>query len=96
MFVVLVLAAYRITRLITRDTIWEHQRDRLVDALPAKLAELITCPFCAGFWVAVLVTCWATAVADVLEARWPVLVLVAWAVAGAQALCASVDDRLNS
>ena len=76
-----VLAAYRITRLVTDDTITEPVRDRLLehvyrndywkdmappiqgwsemaraDEEPPRLAELLTCRWCAGFWVAAAVT----------------------------------------
>lgn len=75
------LAAYRLTRLVTADTIAEparavviqagYERERpgvevpepgpgstwtevaLNDPDPPRLAELVTCRWCAGFWVAV-------------------------------------------
>lgn len=74
------LAAYRLTRLVTADTIAEPVRGAVVayayereaggvepgdgetwtetainDPTPPKLAELVTCRWCAGFWIAVLV-----------------------------------------
>lgn len=72
------LSAYRLTRLITADTILDRPRDALVkwsyrrpgfrpaadedpvayaigDPNAPKLASLLTCRFCAGFWCSVLV-----------------------------------------
>lgn len=101
MFVLLVLAAYRLTRLVTRDSIWEGTRDRLgarlVDqgsGLGAKVAELITCPYCAGVWVSALVVAFAAANNLIVLPLDAALITVP-AVAGAQALCSAVDDRLN-
>lgn len=44
------LAVFRLTRLATRDTITEPLRARIPP--DSKLAELLACPYCAGFWVA--------------------------------------------
>lgn len=57
-FVVDVLAAFRITRLVVRDTFppIAKLRERVVERSPdGYLAELIECPWCAGFWIAVVV-----------------------------------------
>lgn len=52
------LAAFRLTRLIVVDTIWESTRRKLTDWLKArdalwgdKMAELIGCSHCTGVWV---------------------------------------------
>jgi len=75
-----VLAAYRLTRLVTTDTISDPIRDRLIERIyragywgdmkpplggwselaradeePPKLADLLTCWWCAGWWVSALV-----------------------------------------
>lgn len=91
-FLVGVLAAFRITRLLAIDTLLEPWRDRLVDSMPAesKLSYLIECPFCVGWWVALAVVFVLAGWGDV--GRWA---LLPWAVAGGQALLASVDARLN-
>lgn len=55
-----VLAAYRLTRLATKDEITEPVRQRLramsYRATPppvaVKLDTLLQCPWCAGFWIA--------------------------------------------
>jgi fatty acid desaturase len=55
------LAVARITGLIVSDSITEPARDRLIDWLDDRpntlgnaIATLITCPWCAGMWVALI------------------------------------------
>lgn len=65
------LAAYRLTRLVTEDTITKPLRDEIVDrgstvpgfagtGQPGRgwryAAKLVECPWCAGFWIACGVT----------------------------------------
>ena len=75
-----VLAAYRLTRLVTTDTISDPVRDEVLERIyragywkdmapplqgwselaradeePPRLAELLTCWWCAGWWVSALV-----------------------------------------
>lgn len=87
--VLVVGAAARLTRLVTDDTIGRPARDALRTA-GRRLAgadglvwadELATCPWCAGFWVALaVVASWAAwgahpawqAVAGVLAVAWAV------------------------
>lgn len=69
---VAVLASYRLTRVVTIDTLWKTTRDGLVlwagqlrhrrvatpvAFLGEKLAELVECPWCTGVWVSGAVTC---------------------------------------
>lgn len=61
MLLIYALAVTRLTGLITQDTITENIRDRIIgwlDDRPATLgamvAKLITCPWCAGMWVALV------------------------------------------
>lgn len=89
MFVVLVLAAYRVARLIAVDDLTAPLRDRT----HGWLGELVTCPFCTGVWVSIAVVLFAAN--TVLQLHWEWVLLVTAAVAGGQALCASVDGRLN-
>lgn len=55
--VFLVLAAYRLTRLIVIDTIFDGPRDKIYDWLSPKgvvgdkLSYLISCTWCAGVWI---------------------------------------------
>lgn len=43
----LVLATYRLTRLIVADKIFEGLRNRTVGS---KIGYLVTCPFCLSIW----------------------------------------------
>jgi hypothetical protein len=47
-FLLLSLASFRVTRLITTDDITQPLRDRLPDNW---LAELLSCSWCCGVWV---------------------------------------------
>ncbi len=59
-FVVVCLAAARLTRLVTEDTITEPLRVWASDR--PFLYELITCPWCIGFWISLgCVAAWWTA-----------------------------------
>lgn len=52
-YILLVLASYRVTRLITTDTILEFIREKIWKRYPPStmLGYLITCNWCTGFWV---------------------------------------------
>src|SRR5581483_4167019 len=102
-FAVMVFAAYRVTRLVTLDTILDRPRDAWWRRFPPEahgkkkahpLGYLLTCPFCAGFWVSV-----ATVAAShaVHLARWPLRydLVVVWAVAGGQALLNVLEERIE-
>ena len=52
-FALLALAAWRIFELIAEDEILNRPRRYVTAKLPGKLEDFITCPFCAGFWIAV-------------------------------------------
>ena len=57
-FVIIALAVFRLTRLITTDTIFESLRNRLWAKFPphkSKLGYLITCDWCTSIWVASIV-----------------------------------------
>lgn len=104
-FLLLALAAYRVFRLIAEDTILDGPRRRLVrigdwqegddeedlpDEYREKWAAFITCPYCAGFWIAIV---WWIA-----WLIWPhatVLVAVPWAISAAVAFFAKADEKLN-
>lgn len=57
-FVILALAAYRLTHLITTDAIADGFRTKVWKKFPpsTKIGYLITCNWCTGFWVALFVT----------------------------------------
>ncbi len=46
--IVLILAAFRLTRLVVGDKFFEGLRTRTVGS---KLGYLLTCPFCMSVWV---------------------------------------------
>lgn len=62
-FLLLALAAFRVFRLVSEDTVFDRPRayllgyrgwqegEKLPDTYRAKWGEWITCPWCAGFWV---------------------------------------------
>lgn len=61
LLIVYALAVARITGLIVSDSITEPPRDAVIGwlddrpgTLGAWLADLITCPWCAGMWVALV------------------------------------------
>lgn len=99
-FLVAVLCAYRITRLVAIDAIFEGTRGRIQvwganqrNLVGYKIGYLVGCPWCAGVWVALIVAC------AVLRA-WPWQLGVAgwvWAggLAGAAALVHAVEDTLG-
>jgi hypothetical protein len=51
-FALLMLAAYRLWRLLAFDVILNKIRDRIV---PDKSRDFLECPYCAGAWI---VICW--------------------------------------
>ena len=53
--IVLALAVYRITRLIVLDTIFDRPRD-WASQKAIWLETLVTCPWCAGFWISLAAT----------------------------------------
>ncbi len=57
-FVILALATFRITRLITRDVITEPIRTRVWKKYPpesSKLGYFFTCEWCMSIWTASLI-----------------------------------------
>lgn len=84
------LASHRLTRLVTSDRIGDRPRNAILARLdPDGLtAYLVTCSWCAGFWVAGLVTA-VTAVTVGL----PVPLLVWPATATVVGLLATWEDR---
>ncbi len=57
-FLIDVLAAFRLTRLVTEDAITEGLRERVMaeayrkpGGVGAKVHKLVECPWCAGFWI---------------------------------------------
>jgi hypothetical protein len=55
-FIVLALAAHRITRFFISDTIFEPVRSKIWSKFPpnTRIGYLFTCFWCLGFWVSAL------------------------------------------
>jgi hypothetical protein len=101
--VLLALASYRATRLVVHDVIADPARDiifrwrehRLDSPIREAAVTLISCTYCAGFWVTgILLAVYLTATGQWGAA--PLLVHgIEWlAVAGAAALLNRADDTL--
>jgi len=56
MFVVVALAAMRLTRLAIMDSISEPIRIRIIakTGLGGKIHKLLSCSWCAGFWICLI------------------------------------------
>jgi hypothetical protein len=54
-FVILALAAFRVTRVITTDVVFEAVRERIWKRFPPSkgFGYLITCDWCTGFYVSI-------------------------------------------
>ena len=50
--ILLTLAAYRTWRLLAEDTILDRPRSRLIRR--EGVSEFVSCPWCLGFWLAVV------------------------------------------
>ena len=90
-FIIYMLAAFRVTRLITRDSLppIARLRDHVLDRWGHNpWSELIVCPWCMGFWVSAVTVVLASSPADPVL-RWPATVFAASAIVG---LLASRDD----
>lgn len=91
--VLIALASARLTRLVTTDTILDPPRDWLLLRLPtrSKIATLIECNYCTGFWVTLATVLiwhgWGTV------GRWVVWV---WAAAAVQMIVNAIDSALDS
>lgn len=94
LFVALSLAAFRVWRLIGRDSITEPVRDWIGDRFKptSKLLELLTCSWCLGTWIALLATFAVHHWLVTLEPHW---LLWAVAVAGVVGLLGLIDEKLS-
>lgn len=88
--VLLVLAAYRITRLLIEDVIFDAPREAIWRKFPpetTKIGYLFTCYWCLSLWVAGLVV--------VLYLLIPVPTLVVAAILAISAVVGMIDHRMN-
>jgi Protein of unknown function (DUF1360) len=100
--ILLALAAWRVFQLVSDDDIldaprrrllhltqeWEKEGDPVPDNYRFKLAEFITCPYCAGFWIAV--TWW------IAWQLWPhatIVVAVPWVLSAGVVAASKVLSR---
>jgi len=69
-YLAVALASYRVTRLVTRDSILDKPRMWVTERLKpgGYLDELFHCSWCIGFWVSL--------VAVILVRHWPVGVAI--------------------
>lgn len=74
LFVLAALAAFRVFRLVARDTITRAIRDWLTERLGDTFADFITCPWCAGMWISA--GTYAVARLAPLEVVEPVLIVL--------------------
>jgi hypothetical protein len=94
--VLMILAAYRLTRLVAVDEFppIARPRDAYVDRHPdGWFAYLITCPFCWSVWAAAVVTFAVWLTLAVAGPGMPLPVLVWAGVAGAVSLLYEVIER---
>lgn len=87
---ILGLATYRITRLFTRDTIFESFRNWFWGKFPpesSKVGYLLTCEWCLSFWVASLIFISAMISAVI------VLVMVPFALSAIAGLLTAYEDK---
>jgi len=87
---VLALATYRLTRLVTRDSITAPLRERVWRRFPpetTRVGYVLTCEWCASVWTASLLVVSST----MLTASRPVLLVLA--VSGATGLLTAYEDR---
>jgi hypothetical protein len=56
-FIIYALAAFRLTRVVTTDTILESVREKIWKRFPPShgFGYLITCSWCSGFYVSILI-----------------------------------------
>lgn len=90
-FLVLSLAAFRVTRFVIKDFLVAGLRDRLWNRFPpdsTKTGYFFTCPWCVGFWVSLaLFFCYTIVPSPTL---WVCYVLALSAVVG---WLTAFDDR---
>lgn len=72
--ILLALAAWRVFQLICCDEILDRPRRYVTGRLSERWELFIECPYCAGFWIAVI--WWA---AWQIESKWTLIVAVPWA-----------------
>lgn len=107
-FVLVALAAYRLTRFVVADSLLAPQRRWLFERFPpsqglanvfgkdhpSRLGQLIDCPYCIGFWISGLCL-WVADALGYVHVGVATFLALWWAVAGAQAMLNAADRRLS-
>jgi hypothetical protein len=52
--ILLALAAWRVFQLLAEDDLLETPRRYVTDRISEYWEDFLTCPYCAGFWIAVV------------------------------------------
>lgn len=86
-FALLVLAAYRVWRLLAVDLIFDRPRRRILRHVPRKFHEGVECPYCFGAWV---VAAWW--LAWIAWPHWTLIVATPFALSGALGVFAARLD----
>src|SRR5262245_28692426 len=84
--VLIVLTAYRLTRLVTADELLADARDRFVARHDHKLGYVAGCPFCLSIYAAAIVTAATWGALEIWGDGLPAPVLVGAGAAGAVSL----------
>lgn len=93
--IVVGIATYRIARAIAVDDITRPMREKIAygTRTPSRLAELVLCPICVGFWVGMTLGLgygyWLT------DWSWPHVWLVALAAVGLGCFLSVADSRME-
>jgi hypothetical protein len=95
--IAMTFAAYRLTRFLVEDSLLDRPREAILTKYPPnthKLGTLLSCVFCAGWWISGAMLGLAHLVC---LANWSLKydLVLWWAVAGGQALLSSLDGKLN-
>jgi hypothetical protein len=79
-YVILALAVYRLTRLVTTDVIFNKYREKIWNKFPIEdegIGYLITCDWCTSIWTSSLVVSVYKIAPDFAIAIWGVFALSA-------------------
>ncbi len=89
-FLIFGLATYRLTRLLTRDTIFDALRNKVWEKYPpheAKIGYVFTCGWCMSIWSASLLLT-SSMISPVFD-----VVLIALALSAIAGLLTAYEDR---
>lgn len=90
-FVLIVLAGYRVWRLLALDAVFDRWRQPVLRRIPQKLHEGVECPYCFGAWVIAAV--WILWIA---WSHWTLVISTPFALSGALGLMVANWDPEKS